>query len=217
MLPETKLFHIFVTLVNYIMESKEIITAPKIDAITSSDVVDKPSICGAFNSTTMKLIKLSKNQSVMVDNWNYDYLNQWKWDAKKGKYTYYAERKSRINGKCVTIRMHRVIMNTPKGYEVDHKDWNGLNCLESNMRNCTHSQNCMNRRAHGRSKYLGVCYETRKYKNKTYEYISAQIKTNGKVRKIGFFKTEESAARAYNQEAIKYFGEFANLNKFNNE
>jgi len=30
------------------MKSKEIIIAPKTDAITSSDVVDQPSVCGAL-------------------------------------------------------------------------------------------------------------------------------------------------------------------------
>jgi len=30
------------------MESKILFTAPIIDAITSSDVVDKPSVCGAL-------------------------------------------------------------------------------------------------------------------------------------------------------------------------
>lgn len=41
-------FHIFVVLINNIMQSKEIITAPIADAIIPSGVVDKPSACGAF-------------------------------------------------------------------------------------------------------------------------------------------------------------------------
>jgi hypothetical protein len=35
-------------LVNYIMQLKEFITAPKSDAIIPSGVVDKPSGCGAL-------------------------------------------------------------------------------------------------------------------------------------------------------------------------
>lgn len=44
-------------LVNHIMQSKEIITAPIADAITPSGVVGKPSACGAFIFITMKMIE----------------------------------------------------------------------------------------------------------------------------------------------------------------
>lgn len=39
------------------MESKEIITAPITDAIIPSGVIGKPSVCGASNLTTMKMIE----------------------------------------------------------------------------------------------------------------------------------------------------------------
>lgn len=51
------MFHIFETLINNIVQLKEIITAPKADAITPSGVVDKPSACGAFIITSMKMIQ----------------------------------------------------------------------------------------------------------------------------------------------------------------
>jgi len=63
----------------------------------------------------------------------------------------------------------------------------------------------MNRIARGKRKYLGVSYNRK--------YIRAKISVNGKNINLGYFKTEIDAAIAYNEAAIKYHGEFANLNK----
>ncbi len=51
------ILHIFVVLINYIMESKEIILVPKADAIIPPGVVDEPSVCGTFNFNTMAQVK----------------------------------------------------------------------------------------------------------------------------------------------------------------
>lgn len=164
----------------------------------------------------MKLIPLSQGMFAQVDDWNYDWLNQWKWCAHKGGKTYYANRTtSRKDGPQKTIQMHRVIMNTPPELEVDHQDHNGLNCLEDNMRNCTRKQNMGNQRTYSNpTGYKGVYeYPGQTYKGKTYRNrIIAGIRVNGKVIWLGSFFTKEDAARAYNKAGIKYFGEFANLN-----
>jgi hypothetical protein len=153
----------------------------------------------------MKLIPLTRGLFAQVDDKNYDWLNQWKWYAKKTKYTYYAIRCTQHNNKKVFIRMHRLIMNTPNNLDVAHLDHNGLNCLESNMRNATRSQNNMNRPSNGVSKYKGVSYVQNKY-------IVAQININKIHLSLGYFPTEEDAARAYDTKAKELFGEFAYLN-----
>lgn len=158
----------------------------------------------------MKEIQLSKQGKnkgkfvAFVDDEDYEYLNIWRW-CVSGKKIPYVATCQRINGVKITLLMHRLIMNTPEGIEVDHIDHNGLNNQRNNLRNCTKSQNQMNRKSTGKSKYLGVII----HKNK---YIFSLIKTNKKRIYLGHFKTEEEAALAYNKAAIKLHGEFAKLN-----
>lgn len=156
----------------------------------------------------MKEIKLTQGKFAQVDDWNYDRLNESKWYAFKKKYTYYAVRFIYFNNSQKSILMHREIMNTPIGLECDHEDHNGLNCLEENLRNCTHSENQKNRRpsVNGTSKYLGVSYSKAKKKYR------ADISLNNNDTFLGAFSTETEAALAYNEAAKKYHGEFANLN-----
>jgi hypothetical protein len=50
-------------------------------------------------------------------------------------------------------------------------------------------------------------------KDKTTEKYRADIKIDGKCKYLGSFSSENNAAIAYNNAAIKYFGEFASLNE----
>jgi len=160
----------------------------------------------------MKKIKLLRGKVVLVDDENFDFINQWQWYLMKGNHTNYACRKE----KKKTILIHRVIMNTPDNMEVDHKDRNGLNCQKSNMRNCNHSQNNANRgERKGMSKYRGVYFMRQTYKNKERTYIIADIRVNNKTIHLGYFETEIDAAIAYNKAAINYHKDFANINIIN--
>jgi len=153
----------------------------------------------------MKLITLTQGYFAKVDDKNYEWLNQWKWRINKiRKYCYACSHTKGPHNLRKTILMHRLIMNTPKGMQVDHIDHDGLNCLEENMRNVTHGQNQMNRIPMGYSKYLGV--------TKHYKQYRASIQTNKIIYRIGCFSTEEEAARAYDIKAKELHGEFANFN-----
>lgn len=165
--------------------------------------------CGYF---IMKEIKLTKGYVTLVDDEDYECLNQWKWYAYVGKYTVYAIRGERIgnrlDNKMMRILMHRYIMDTPIGLQTDHIDHNGLNNQKNNLRICTVAENQYNQNPRGKSKYIGVSFCVRKYSTS----IRISITAGEKRIHRGGFKTEEDAAIARDKLAVQYHGEFANLN-----
>lgn len=155
----------------------------------------------------MKKILLSQNKYALVDDEDYEYLNQHKWSVLKNRdgSVYYAVR--RKGGGHVS--MHREIMKVLDGkIFVDHKDHDGLNNQKSNLRLCNNSENKKNVRSktNSTSKYLGVSW----YKKSS--RWRAGITVGGKNITLGYSKDEKEAASIYNIHAKKYHGEFANLN-----
>jgi len=101
---------------------------------------------------------------------------------------------------------------------VDHKDGDGLNNQEFNLRKANHCQNAWNRKAiRSASKYKGVSLMTSRYKNNVYQYWLVRITVNGRRITLGSHPNtkqgERKCARLYNIGAKKHHGEFAKLNK----
>jgi hypothetical protein len=162
---------------------------------------------------TMKKICLSQGHYALVDDEDFDFLNKRKWCISKRKNTSYAVRYvTKTDGSRHPIFMHRAIMGTPKGFDTDHKDGNGLNNKRGNLRVCTKSENQRNRISRvGSSLFKGVSI-----KNQTGRWVS-QIRFNGKKMHLGYFSNQFDAARKYNEFASKLYGEFANLNNIPKE
>ena len=151
----------------------------------------------------MKRIAVTQGKFALVDDENYEWLNQYKWSISKG---YPARRLKR--GNKTHISMHRLIMNFPKGKEIDHINGNRLDNRKVNLRIVTRAGNMQNR---GLSKvnktgFKGIYFFI---PNKKWQ---AHIRFNRKKIHLGYFVDKKEAARAYNWAALKYFGQYANIN-----
>ena len=154
----------------------------------------------------MKLIPLTQGFFATVDDSDYEDLCRHNWQVAKGKSgAYYAQTYTTTG----PITMHRYLMQPAEGQQVDHIDGDGLNYQRNNLRLCTAHQNCMNKKKwRGKSRFKGVMYKDNCPKNPWRAYITY----NYRQMDLGYYKTEESAAIAYDQKAQELFGKFARLN-----
>lgn len=151
----------------------------------------------------MKLIPLTRGKFASVDDKYFDWLNQWKWSFDGG----YARRAIQVSGKHIKIYMHRLLMGFPSE-TVDHINRNKIDNREDNLRVCGQQKNCSNspKKKNNSSGYMGVSFD------KSMRGWEAYIHPNRKKIHLGYFSDKESAAKARDVAAIKYFGEYANLN-----
>jgi hypothetical protein len=158
----------------------------------------------------MKLIALigkkGAGKFAQVDDEDFNRLNKHRWHLTP--YGYAATRKRIKYGVHRTVQMHRMIMQTPRHLDTDHRDGIELNNQKYNLRVCTRKQNIQNQTIHknNTSGYKGVCW------NKSIKKWIAGISPNRKTIHLGCFLDKNEAAFAYNRAAKKYFGEFAHLN-----
>lgn len=153
-------------------------------------------------------IPLTRGKFAKVDPEDYIWLSQFRWYCNNRLHTSYAIRNAGGGKAHRKVPMHREIMNTLKHLVCDHINRNGLDNRKSNLRNCTKGQNNLNTgsQRNSSSKYKGV------YWNKNMKKWAACIKSRGKQKHLGYFSSETDAAKAYDEAAKKYHGQFANLN-----
>lgn len=161
----------------------------------------------AFPET--RLVRLTRGKVAVVDEEDFDWIMRWKWRAVRKRSDWCAARTGPENK---TIYMHRVLTFAEPNEEVDHKNGDGLDNRQTNLRRCTPQENQrgFRRRLAGKtSRFRGVYWHRRGKK------WAAQIMLRpGVNRHIGLFDDEDEAGRAYAKMARLHFGAFADANIF---
>jgi hypothetical protein len=124
---------------------------------------------------------LTQGKKAVVDDSDFEWLNQWKWRFHHG----YASRTSK------NIMMHRVLNDTPEGFDTDHINRDKLDNRRCNLRTTTRSHNNLNAPAQSNSKsgVRGVWFSHQ------WDRWYAQIKVDGKRLCLGSSKSKEAAIK----------------------
>lgn len=169
----------------------------------------------------MKTYYMKNGLSFIYDEQDSVLINSHTWSCLKKNKSGYPEQPAtsiKVNDRYIRVRLTSLLFGIKDGMFIDHIDKDPLNNCRSNLRWCTISENNRNRRRHKRksedytNNYKGVTF----LKSKLDKPWQSRIGINDKRIFLGYFKTEEEAARAYDEAAKKHHGEFASLN-FNEE
>lgn len=152
----------------------------------------------------MAEIKTKKGETILVDDEDFEWLNQWRWWVDNRGYarrTY----KDPETKKVVLVQMHRLILGiNATEVQGDHINGNKLDNRRANLRPCHISENVRNRKMHKGKRFglKGV------YKGKRGRFYSS-IFHNGVKRHLGSFDTAEDAAEFYQLASDMLHGEFS--------
>lgn len=140
----------------------------------------------------------------IIDDEDFPLISSHKWSFSRS--TKYPRC---VNKKGETVYMHRLLMGLTHGDPrcVDHINGNVLDNRKENLRLCTKQQNACNKRNKDlpKSGFRGV----RKSSKNRWQAV---LTIRGKTKVLGTFIEKTEAARAYDKEAIRLFGEFACTN-----
>ncbi len=143
----------------------------------------------------MKQIPLTKGYLAIVDDDDFDFLNQWKWSATENGTKTYACRHFVKNNKKSKLYMHRILCDAKL---VDHANGDSLDNRKSNLRPADKSKNGANTK-----KWFGVFWNP---KNRNWR---SRISFKNKMVEVGSFHNRDEARRAYLKMKKYLFKEFA--------
>jgi hypothetical protein len=139
----------------------------------------------------------------LVDEDDFEKVNKYKWSLSNG-YTY-----GKVNGKRILLH-HFVFKNPENGNVIDHINEDKLNEQKLNLREVSQSENNHNKSKNtnidSTSKFKGVSW------NKNENKWTSNCCYEKKTFPLGYFETEEEAAKAYDIFTFIKIGEKANNN-----
>lgn len=153
----------------------------------------------------MKEIMLTKGKVALVNDEDFEELNKHKWHCNSDGYAV----RNLLRGK-IKIWMHREILQTPKNKMTDHINGNKLDNRKENLRIANDVTNQQNKIGYSSNGFKGVC----KHKNRKNKPYFSTIRVMNRSIFLGGFSSVIEAAKAYDEAAIKYFGEFARINQY---
>jgi hypothetical protein len=144
------------------------------------------------------LVKLTQDKYALVDDEDYEWLNQWKWQYCNG---YASRSRNKITMHTAIVKKYNLGEIIRYRLETDHIDRNKLNNQKSNLRVVTRTKQRWNTIAlkNNKSGFKGVDWVPR---DQTWR---AGITVNGKRISLGPWKTKKAAALAYKLAERKYF------------
>lgn len=165
----------------------------------------------------IRYIALTRGKFAIVDAEDYERFGRFKWFASgPEKYPYAVRAIYFKGGEKITLYLHREIIIASGGEAakngrilVDHINGNVLDDRKVNLRWATKSENAANMQVDKEgcsSRYRGVLW------HKGAKKWVARITLARKRIHLGVFDDEIEAARAYDEAAKRYYGEFARLN-----
>lgn len=142
-----------------------------------------------------KEIRLTQGYHALVDDEDYDIVNQHNWRVNEHRKHPIKYAIASIDKQQVSL--HRFLMNPPEDREVDHVNGDGLDNRRSNLRIVTHRENQQNLHRKSSSKYPGVSWVAKR------KQWRSGIHYKGKEIFLGSFnKSEEKeAAKLYDKAA----------------
>jgi len=143
----------------------------------------------------MKQIPLTKGQVALVDDEDFEKVICHKWFASwnKGTKSFYAIRRSTLNGKKIAVSMHRYLLGLEYGdkLQVDHSNHDTLDNRRCNITVVDRRKNHHNRRDQS-NLGPGIFYSKACPKNP----FRVQVRHNRKRLHVGYFSSQEEAVLA---------------------
>jgi len=150
----------------------------------------------------MKEIPLTQDKVALVDDEDYQEISKHKWHTFRAGHLFYAARSINTNGGKYPVKllMHAVILNTPRGFDTDHINGDGLDNRRANIRVVTRRTNQQNQTRHRNGAHPGIFYD----RECPLHPFHVQIYANGKRMSLGRHATLEDAINKYNSACAFY-------------